>query len=196
MRECWFNFCTVFVSCFFFLFTRRSSIALVYPFQQAALIRQLQEQHYQQYMSQVGMLSTIAYLVKFLGGFGWILFTNGFKKFTFASNFTYFRDFQVYAQQAEAAVPESERRPPQSAAEIADEQRAHDDDSDVSDEEPGDDLPCESNDLYRFLFLCSRSAWRLSSRIFPSTLCVCSVQSIRCLVNMETTPSKERSLIY
>ncbi|KAK6754494.1 hypothetical protein RB195_013477 [Necator americanus] len=69
------------------------------PEQQSALIRQLQEQHYQQYMSQ------------------------------------------VYAQQAEAAVPESERRGPQSAAELAEDQRAQDDDSDVSDEEPGDDLP-------------------------------------------------------
>ncbi|XGW04146.1 hypothetical protein V3C99_015360 [Haemonchus contortus] len=69
------------------------------PEQQAALIRELQEQHYQQYMSQ------------------------------------------VYAQQAEAAVPQSERRPPATAAELDEEQRAHDDDSDVSDEEPGDDLP-------------------------------------------------------
>ncbi|KAJ1357959.1 hypothetical protein KIN20_016239 [Parelaphostrongylus tenuis] len=69
------------------------------PEQQSALIRQLQEQHYQQYMSQ------------------------------------------VYAQQAEAAVPESERRVAASTAERLDEERARDDDSDVSDEEPGDDLP-------------------------------------------------------
>ncbi|EYC11924.1 hypothetical protein Y032_0049g1860 [Ancylostoma ceylanicum] len=64
---------------------------------------------------------------------------------------------QVYAQQAEAAVPESERRPPPSAAEIADEQRAHDDDSDVSDEEPGDDLPCESGIPCRFLLFSAGS---------------------------------------
>ncbi|ETN74736.1 Emp24/gp25L/p24 family protein [Necator americanus] len=38
---------------------------------------------------------------------------------------------KVYAQQAEAAVPESERRGPQSAAELAEDQRAQDDDSDV-----------------------------------------------------------------
>ncbi|KAE9414327.1 hypothetical protein Angca_007070 [Angiostrongylus cantonensis] len=69
------------------------------PEQQSALIRQLQEQHYQQYMSQ------------------------------------------VYAQHAEAAVPESERRVPASTAEHDNEERARDDDSDVSDEEPGDDLP-------------------------------------------------------
>ncbi|WKY09724.1 hypothetical protein Q1695_002240 [Nippostrongylus brasiliensis] len=78
---------------------------------QSALIRQLQEQHYQQYMSQVLVpLPQVAPL-------------------------------QVYAQQAEAAVPESERRATVNANELDEEQRAHDDDSDVSDEEPGDDLP-------------------------------------------------------
>uniref|UniRef100_A0A1I7XMC2 MamL-1 domain-containing protein n=1 Tax=Heterorhabditis bacteriophora TaxID=37862 RepID=A0A1I7XMC2_HETBA len=63
---------------------------------QSALIRQLQEQHYQQYMAQ------------------------------------------VYSQQAEAAVPECGKK-----TVSEDEQKARDDDSDVSDEEPGDDLPCE-----------------------------------------------------
>ncbi|CAI4231365.1 unnamed protein product [Auanema sp. JU1783] len=44
---------------------------------------------------------------------------------------------QVYAQQAEAAKPESERKVP----ETEEDQRRRDDDSDVSDEEPGEDLP-------------------------------------------------------
>ncbi|PIO69600.1 hypothetical protein TELCIR_08570 [Teladorsagia circumcincta] len=80
--------------------TQLEMLLLTFTSIQAALIRELQEQHYQQYMSQ------------------------------------------VYAQQAEAAVPQSERRPPATATELDEEQRAHDDDSDVSDEEPGDDLPC------------------------------------------------------
>ncbi|CAD6193703.1 unnamed protein product [Caenorhabditis auriculariae] len=61
------------------------------PVRQAALIRQFQEQHYQQYMSQ------------------------------------------VYAQQAAATTPRGEKAP--------DDEKAREDDSDVSDEEPGDDLP-------------------------------------------------------
>ncbi|CAJ0586414.1 unnamed protein product, partial [Mesorhabditis spiculigera] len=64
--------------------------------EQEQLIKQLQEQHYQQYMSQ------------------------------------------VYAQHAQQGAGGDGDKPPRSA----DDEKAHDDDSDASDEEPGDDLPC------------------------------------------------------
>ena len=63
---------------------------------------------------------------------------------------------QVYAQQAEAAVPDSEKKEL-----TADERRQQDDDSDVSDEEPGDDLPCKFQGRGRDFIHLGKDNWIL-----------------------------------
>lgn len=87
-------------------------------FQQEALIAQLQEQHYQQYMAQVYAQQAAMQQQQQAAAKG------------------------ENAQQA-GDVPPVVPKPGDISTIAKPDETRRDDDSDVSDEEPGDDLPCE-----------------------------------------------------